>query len=480
MNNARTNHQPRILAALVGLDLLGAFLAFVVGHWLRISSGIIHYGSVAPLAEYLPLYYFSIPVLLILFRAAHLYETTELFAGTREYVQVVKGVTFYVLTLVVMGFVVRTPYPSRGWLLSTWLLCIVFVCLGRFLLRRVLGLLRQKGSPLERAIILGASEESKSVAEKLEQSGLVTVLGFMDDFSPQGTVVWEDREVLGPPSRYPEAALRHGANLVVIVPDAVSWEAKQDIMAVAGDRNGVEVQLAPGLSDLQLFSMRVGFKGNVPLLRFRAGYMSGFDRMLKLVTDYALGGLLLILFSPVMLIVSFMILIRRGWPVYDSFDVLGKGGEHFFTYKFRTRIEKPTLYRSFRHRVPLGSESEKMRGMERFLFRTGLDKLPQLVNVLKGEMSLVGPRTISPEAERRYGRWLKQIVSVRPGMVGNWALREAGSLEREISLTMYYIRNWNFWADLAILAETFLELIRTRFRARLKGESRRENASDRS
>lgn len=473
MNKSDHNYQRRILAALVGLDLLGTFLAFVVGHWARISSGIFYYGSTAPLGGYLPLYFFSIPVLLILFRAAHLYETQELFAGTGEYLQVVKGASFYVLTLVFMGFVVHTPYPSRGWLLSTWVLCIVFVCLGRFAFRKFLGRFGAKGQPFDKVLIIGVSEESRTIAEGLEQSGAVRVLGFLDDFTPLGTVVWNGREVLGRPSRFQQVADEHNANLAVIVGDSVSWESKRDILGSSGDTNGVAVVLAPGMSDLQIFSMRVGFKGNVPLLRFRSGYMSGFNKILKQVTDYAVGGFLLILLSPVMLVVSALILLRTGWPVYDRFEVLGKGGKRFFTYKFKTGITRATLYRSFRSRVHPGPQAGELRGIERFLFRTGLDKLPQLINVLKGEMSLVGPRTIPPEVERLYGHWLKQIVCVKPGMVGNWALREAGSLEQEISLTIHYIRNWSFWTDLAILIQTALEMLRPHFRRRLPGERNR-------
>jgi len=453
--------------SLAGLDVAGALLAFVVGHWLRISSGLFFYASTVPLREYLPIYLLSIPVLLLLFRSARLYETAELFAGTWEYVQVVKASTFYVMALVLLGFVVRTPYPSRGWLVTTWLCCVAFIGVGRMGFRRWLRWSRGRGQPIEKAMILGASEDSVRIAQSIEEGGSIKVVGFLDDFAPLGVEIWNGCRVVGRPTACLDACLEHEAHMAILVADAVSWETRQEIMSLGPELNDVHILLSPGIADVQLLSMQGGLKGSASLLRFRPGYMKGFDRILKRAMDVSLAASLLTLFSPVMLFVAGRTLLKEGWPAYDSFDVLGRGGTHFFTFKFRAGLKRPTFYRSFRRRVLSKTEAQNFAWVDRFIFHSGLDKLLQLVNVLRGEMSLVGPRTICPDTERRYGPWLSQILAVKPGMIGNWAFGDFKSLDQEISATIYYLRNWSLWGDLAILLQTVFEMGRTRFRFRI-------------
>jgi len=452
---------------LAPLDLLGAFLAFSLAYWLRISSGMIPYLAEASFNQYLELYVYSIPVLILVFLMAGLYDRHDLFHGSIEYTQVLKGSIFFVFGVVVVSYAAHGPSPSRGWLVTTWIMCVVLISLNRFVFRRFMRRAWRAGRPLERALILGASEESKGIAERLEQSGMVEVVGFLDDFSPQGTRVWGEKGVLGPSSSYSKIAERTGATIAILVPDANSWETRREVLSQPSTHSGVELQIAPGLSDLHLVSMKVGFRGNVPLLRFRPGYITGLDAVLKFLMDYLIGFCLLVLTAPTMLALGVLLWLHGGRPVVEWFEVLGKNGRPFRTYKFRTGMASPTSYRSFRRRVPMSNETMRAGHIERFLFHTGLDKLPQLLNVIRGKMSIVGPRTVPPQAVKQYGQWLYSILAVKPGITGNWALQETRDLEQEISLTLHYVRNWNIWSDLAIIIQTGFEMLRTRFRTRL-------------
>ena len=208
---------------------------------------------------------------------------------------------------------------------------------------------------------------------------------------------------------------------------------------------------------------------------FQSGYVTGLDAFLKAVMDYGLTLVFFILTCPLMAMVGLIFWWRDEARIIDRFPVMGRNGRTFLTYKFHTGMSTPASYRSFRRKVPLQNGDSGNSAFQTFLFKTGLDKLPQLINVLKGDMSLVGPRTIPTEEKDRYDLWLPGILAVNPGITGSWALHEARDLEQEMGLMQNYVRSWNIWTDAGILIQTFFELIRTRFRTRL---SKIENISE--
>lgn len=453
-----------IWSSLIFFDILATLVAFSLAYWIRIHSGLIPYRAVVYLQNYLRLYLYSIPFLLLIFYRAHLYDRHELFYGTGEYIQIIKGCAFYILGVILISFGFHGPSPSRGWLLITLALSIGAISSERFIFRRVIKRIWKKGNYLERILILGASDGARALAEQLEQSGMAKIVGFLDEFTHQGETVWKDRCVLGSPSMYCDIAQREGVGLVILVPEATSWETQREVLRHAFSHHEVEVQIAPGFNELYLASMRISFKGNVSLLRFSPGYITGLDAILKVVMDYTLGLGLLVITAPAMIIFSLILLIQKTRPVMVGFEVLGKNARPFRMYKFGTGINVPTNYRSFHKRGKHDPDMVKMASMARFLQYTALDKLPQLFNVLLGRMSLVGPRIVPIHSTRQYGPWLLGVLAVKPGMTGTWAFQESGNLEQEISSSIYYVRNWNIWKDLAILGQSILAVIRTLFR----------------
>lgn len=190
-------------------------------------------------------------------------------------------------------------------------------------------------------------EEAKALAQQLKNTGMVKVLGFLDEFASHSEKIWEDKCVLGTPIQYSRICQREGANLVVLVPDATSWETQREILSHAFSQSDVDVRIAPGFSELYLTSMKVIFKGNVPLLEFKPGYITGTDSVLKAGMDYIIGGLLLVLTGPLILFFSLLLRFEGGSPVIQSYEVFGKNRHPFRTFKFRTGVEGPTSYRSF-------------------------------------------------------------------------------------------------------------------------------------
>lgn len=450
------------------LDILGAFAGFSSAYGLRISSGLIPYSLDTSFSMYLPLFFFSLVPFLLIMHGVGLYDRRNLFWGTEEYMLVFRACSYFVFSIIFISFFTRDVVVSRGWIISTWVLSILAVCAGRAFFRQYLRMLSKKGRLLDRVVILGASEASKAMAQQLETSGMVSVAGFLDDYNPSGTEVLPGKRILGPSRLFREIASREGANLAIVVPDAICWETRRNILKPGFSRSEPEIQIASEASSLSLMNMRVSFRGGIPLLRFKAGYTGGMSAVVKLVIDYALCLCMIPFAAPVMLTIALLLFIERKGPAIERFQVWGRDGGVFQTYKFRTGLATLKAYRSFRKKVQPRNNGRPMSPIEFFLFQSGLDKLPQLFNVLAGQMSLVGPRTIPVETAGANDAWLPVVLAVKPGIMGNWALREARDMEQEISVTLYYVRHWNVWMDLVIMCQTLFELVRTRMRSRIE------------
>lgn len=374
----------------------------------------------------------------------------------------IKACTFGVIALMVLSFWERGDLLSRGWLLMAWVLSIALMGTARFFFRRVIFYLRRRGLFVTRVLVVGASEQAKAIVRQLQTSRGrgVQVVGFLDDYLPPGTPVLDNLEVLGSPTELEQLTEETGAGGVVIVPEALAWESFQEIIRKAASRlNGLEVKLSPGFYEILTTGVKVDYTTFVPLLIVERVRITGLDAVLKNLLDYGLGSLMLILALPLISVIALALWIVEGSPVLDRHLVLGLGGRTFATFKFRTGLlgstrrslvqPRPVKLRNPSHASRLGS----------FLYSSGLDKLPQFINVLQGRMSLVGPRTISVGDGDRHGPWLSSMLTVKPGMTGPWAVSSAPALDDEIRLAVYYIRNWTIWVDLQILSQTFKRVL---------------------
>jgi lipopolysaccharide/colanic/teichoic acid biosynthesis glycosyltransferase len=163
--------------------------------------------------------------------------------------------------------------------------------------------------------------------------------------------------------------------------------------------------------------------------------------------DYGVSLLALIFISPILLLTTILVKLIALGSVFEPYYVLGAREKQFTTWKFRTHYADPA-----RRTVDYP--------FARWLYRLGLDKLPQFINILRGEMSLVGPRPIPAARAAVYQEWLPTLLAVKPGFTGPWVVgaREVQSLEDEIRLDLYYIRSWTIWLDIQILLQTALRL----------------------
>jgi exopolysaccharide biosynthesis polyprenyl glycosylphosphotransferase len=406
-----------------------------------------------------------IPFWGIIFALNSLYNRRNLLGGIQEYSLVFRAVSIGFLTVVIIGFLDPGFILARGWLMLAWVFSFLFVSSARFVLRRVAYALRHRGYFLSPALLVGVNDEALSLAQQLvswKLSGL-HVIGFVDDKVARDTQVHRHLRVLGTLDDMPNLIAEHDVQELILATSAISRTDIVNIFRQFGFVNDLNLRLSSGLFEIVTTGLQIKELGNVSLVQMNPLRMTGVDRVLKLIVDYAITIPILILLMPLFIIISLIIKLDSSGPIFHRRRVMGLHGQQFDAFKFRTMYINgdeileacPELMAEFAINQKL-KEDPRVTRVGRFLRKFSLDELPQLFNVMRREMSVVGPRIISPEEMPRYSQWGMNLLTVYPGITGLWQVsgRSDLSFEERVQLDMHFIRNWTIWLDLLILVRT--------------------------
>jgi exopolysaccharide biosynthesis polyprenyl glycosylphosphotransferase len=463
-----------LVAVLVAGDALGLIAAFAVAYLIRFKTGIplldtpphriVFYSSVA---------FLVIPVWLLIFALHRLYDRQRLFAGLQEYIRVINASTVGLVVVIVASFLALELSISRGWLLLVWALSILSVSTWRFAARRLLRRAHARGLFATRTIIVGANDEARAVAEQfLDDAGSgIQIVGFVDNALPSYTHVVGGRSVIGRLWDLPDLVRTHQIHDLVVATTSLSRDQLVDLYATFGHVDNVTIHLSSGLFDVLTTGVSVREVSYVPLMTPDRVRITGVDAVLKATLDIVVAASALIALSPLFLLVAMAVRLDSPGPAFHRRRVLGRSGKSFYAFKFRTMVVNadaalaadPRLNETFRLGHKLKSDPRVTR-IGAFLRRTSLDELPQLLNVLRGEMSLVGPRMIAPDEVIRYGKWQYNLLTVKPGITGPWQVRGRSDIpyDDRVRLSMHYIRNYTLWLDLEILLRTVPAVLQAR------------------
>ncbi|HLH74298.1 MAG TPA: sugar transferase, partial [Chloroflexota bacterium] len=405
-----------------------------------------------------------------IFALHRLYDRHFVFTCFQEYTRVINACMAGMLTLVLMSFLDPTLLISRGWLLLTCFLSIVFVGSCRFSARRLLRQLRRRGLFVTPTVIIGANEEGKALAEQFlaDLGSGMRLIGFADDTVTVGTPVFGGLQVISNLADLDAAVHQRGVQEILIAMTSLSRDQLLDVYRTFGHDEDVELRLSSGLFEILTTGVRVHEVSCVPLMTPQRVRITEIDSFLKMLLDYVGAVVALIIFSPLIFFIGFLVKLDSPGPILYRRRVLGRCGKPFDALKFRTMVvnadevlaNDPELREAFEKGYKLKSDPRVTR-VGRLLRRSSLDELPQLINVLRGEMSLVGPRMITPEEATRYGKWQLNLLTVKPGITGPWQINGRSEIpyEDRVRLSMHYIRNYSIWLDLGILIRTILVVV---------------------
>ena len=465
---------PALIISLIISDLLMVGLAFRAAYFIRFELSLPIFEQGYQSVEYYQgLVVFIIPLWITIFAVVGLYTQKNLLGGTREYSLVFYASTTGLISVVGTGFLLTDFIVARGWLILAWLLTFLFTATGRFALRRSVYALREWGYFLSPAIIVGVNEEARSLAEQLtmwRRSGLL-LLGYMGREGEAEQAVFSNLRSLGNLDKLREIVDHFSVKELIITTSALTRDELVTIFKEYGISKNVNLRLSSGLFELITTGVEITELASVPLVRVNKARLTGVDSVMKLILDYSVTIPGLIIISPILLFIAVLIKLDSRGPVIYRRRVMGVNGRQFDAYKFRTMTPNgdEILERHPELKAELDEnhklvEDPRVTRVGQFLRKTSLDELPQLFNVLRREMSLVGPRMISPLEMKKYDKWDMNLLTVRPGITGLWQVsgRSDISYAERVRMDMYYIRNWSIWLDIALLIRTIPAVLRAR------------------
>lgn len=455
--------------ALLVSDAFMVALAFAMAYSLRFPLGFALDTDVPEEpTKYLRMVLILIPTWLMLFWLMRLYDSRYLLGGTTEYARAANACTSGMMLVILTTFLIgdENARVARGWLVYAWIFSTLFVCLGRLILRRSAYALRRQGYFVSRVLIVGVNSEAMALAAQLGNSlasGLA-IAGFIDT---RAGLPEEQRlhklmglPVLGNLESLPETIQHRGIEEVVIATTALTREQMMKVTAQLVTLPNVVMRLSSGLYEIFTTGVHVTTKNFVPLMSLNRLRLDPIEQFSKTLLDY-----LIIFFSvpflvPIFLFIAALVKLDSPGPIFYHRRVLGIGGKEFDALKFRTMAvngdeilaKHPNLQAELEATHKLRVDPRVTR-VGKWLRRTSLDELPQLINVILGQMSIVGPRMISPPEKEQYGEMQYNLLTVKPGLTGLWQVSGRSDLSyvERVRLDMHYIRNYSIWLDLQIL-----------------------------
>lgn len=449
------------------LDILLMNLSFYIAYygryelqWLRPVAP----ENFVPISEYIPVFAALTVFLLLVYRVEGLYSLPRSASWLDEIYTIAIGTLGGVAIWIVLAFIYRPLFYSRLFLVFATLITTAMLSISRLLARAVQWRLRARGIGLERVLIVGAGEKSRALVQSLlaqPQLGY-QVVGFLDD-NPQNLQSPLGRfPPLGRTSNLDRVLKEQDIDQVIITLPAISQQRILSLIDQCQEA-GVRVRILPDLFQMSLARVNVEEIGGLPLLGIKEVSIRGWNQTLKRTIDLLISLVGFILLLPLTALLVLAIKLESRGPVLFRQKRIGRDGQPFTLYKFRSM--KPGAEEELPSLTDLNQaqgiffkmrDDPRITRVGRLLRRTSLDEFPQLLNVLRGEMSLVGPRPGLPQEVENYQEWHKKRWEVQPGLTGLWQVmgRSDLSFDEMVMLDLYYIENWSLWLDLKILLLT--------------------------
>ena len=445
----------RLTLVIDGFVIVASYL---FAYFLKFESGLLLYDEGLPMQTYMQALLPLVVGYLLLYSKLDLYSTRRASGRKRELINVIKANTVGALLFMMFLYLINQPDFSRQMIFIFWGVCICLETIVRNLMRALMMFWWKKGYNLRYVLLVGYSGTAQSYINKVllnPQWGYV-IRGILDDKAERGTE-YKGIKVLGTIDNLPLILPENKLDEIAITLSLGQYGKLKQIVDLC-EKSGVHTKFIPDYAGIIPNRPYTEDIQGLPVINIRHVPLANtLNAAVKRVMDIVGSIVGIILASPIMIISAILIKLTSDGPVIFSQERVGLHNKPFYMYKFRTMIEQ--------------TENEEAKGwttkddprvtkVGRFLRRTSLDELPQLFNILVGQMSLVGPRPERPQFVEKFREEIPRYMikhQVRPGLTG-WAqingLRGDTSIEKRIEHDIYYIENWTLEFDIKIIILT--------------------------
>jgi exopolysaccharide biosynthesis polyprenyl glycosylphosphotransferase len=443
---------------LLALDLAVILASYLTAYLVRFWFGLPFLPPESPGLAYLGYTLVFLPVWLLVIAAEGGYEEKYLLVGTEEYSRMFHAGALAALSTTLFVFLAQVNL-SRGWALLSWGMATVMLIVVRYTYRHYLHRINRSSHPATTVLMVGSNTEAAEIADTIDSAKHLgaRVLGALNGVGPTDSRI----KVLGDVKDMKACVKSYQPSAVVIVPSALSgmslsaYNAFRDV--------DCSVYIAPSLHDVMNSRLGIHSIGGMPLVKIERVRIEGLKGVAKRAFDLVLSVAFTVLLLPAFIAVAAAIKLESKGPVFFKQTRLGYEGVEFEIFKFRSMVDDAErqikkikkLNQAKGHIFKIKNDPRVTR-VGAFLRRWSLDELPQLINVIKGEMSLVGPRPPIPSEVANYTERQRQRLGAKPGITGYWQVssRENFDFDDMLKKDLFYIENWSPTFDMYILWRT--------------------------
>lgn len=438
---------------LLPVDIAAIILAFFASYFLRAELGLG--GDLGQLSvgffEYLKFGLYILPVWLFLFAIYGLYRIKSTTSLLSEIAKIVLASSTAMLLLVLLIFFTKTLFFSRLIVGFIWIASILFVIVGRAILKSIQNLFLSYGVGQRKILIIGKNETSDHIkGDIIRRIPAYKIIGIVDG----GEGLFANDE-----SSLDSLAKNHKLDEILVTDTDLSSKELYKIIGFCHS-NKIVFKYAPDIISFMRFSP--DFIGSTPLMSLQPTPLEGWGRITKRFFDVIFSFLLLLILSPFFLLISLIQKITSRGPVFYRHERVGRDGKSFWFYKFRSMYIDKCDFKGGVKWTRECDDKDRITAFGKVLRKTNIDELPQLWNILVGDMSFVGPR---PELPKLVDKFEKEIPNyylrhhIKVGLTG-WAqvngLKGDTPIGERVKYDLYYIEHWSLWLDLKIIIKTII------------------------
>ena len=463
-----------LLLSLVLSDIVLINVAFAIGYWIRYELQwirIVDEANYVPYSEYLPIGLLLTVILIVAYWLDGVYEFPRGRSWLNEVYRIIRGTTTGVIIMVVGLFFYRPYFYSRLIFIYAFVLIVFLLGFSRLLKNLVLVQLRERGIGVRRVLIVGAGETGRMVMRTIVAQPELgyQILGFIDDDPEKSNSEIGRFKGLGTIDNLRNLIQAEDSNIEEVI-ITLPWMYHRKIVNIMAqcERQNVTARLVPDLFQMSLSRVEIEDLNGIPLIGIREITFSRWGLIVKRAIDIIASATALIALAPLLGLIALAIMLDSPGPVLFRQTRVGKDGKTFTLHKFRSmRVgaeqEQDKLAERNEATGPLFKmrDDPRLTRVGKILRRFSFDELPQLHNVLRGEMSLVGPRPPLPKEVDEYQEWHKKRLEIAPGLTGLWQVSGRSDLtfDEMVLLDIYYIENWSPALDTIITLRTIPRVI---------------------